>query len=226
MDSGFNVPAEAAKSLCIAILESGLKIRWNSYIRPGSGDEELVRLMKQSGCSLALMSESGRGSGELSERLNGLEAMAHLCDKVGLPFTMNVAFGEPGENRESVEQKIEFLDSVKPAFAVLRLGTRVLPNTAVAQAAMEEGLIESESDLLRPVFYIEEEVRDWLGDRLREVVEGASEVESVLRWISERRSLRGSRLRGNDDRGCAGMTRESGDFHPHPSPLPSRERGL
>ena len=115
IDSGFKrIPADAAKSLCIAILESGLKIRWNSYIRPGSGDEELIRLMKQSGCSLALMSESGRGSGELSERLNGLEAMAHLCDKVGLPFTMNVAFGEPGETRESVDQKIEFLESVKP----------------------------------------------------------------------------------------------------------------
>ena len=176
IDSGFNVPADAAKSLCIAILESGLKVRWNSYIRPGSGDEELIQLMKQSGCSLALMSESGRGSGELSERLNGLEAMAHLCDRVGLPFTMNVAFGDPGESRESVEHKIEFLDSVKPAFAVLRLGTRVLPNTSVAQAAVEEGLIESESDLLRPVFYIEEDVRDWLEDRLRE------EVEAHPRW--------------------------------------------
>ena len=176
IDSGFNMPADAAKSLCVAILESGLKIRWNSYIRPGSGDEELIQLMKQSGCSLALMSESGRGSGELSERLNGLETMARLCDRVGLPFTMNVAFGEPGENRESVERKIAFLESVNPAFAAVRLGTRILPNTSVAQAALEEGLIESESDLLRPVFYIEEEVRDWLGDRLRD------EVEAHPRW--------------------------------------------
>ena len=176
IDSGFNIPAGAAKSLCLAILESGLRIRWNSYIRPGSGDEELIQLMKQSGCSLALMSESGRGSGELSERLSGLEAMSHLCAKAGLPFTMNVAFGEPGETRESVEQKIEFLDSVNPAFASLRLGARILPNTSVAQTALEEGLIESESDLLRPIFYIEEEVRDWLGDRLRE------EVEAHPRW--------------------------------------------
>ncbi len=176
IDSGFNIPEDAAKSLCIAILESGLKIRWNSYVRPGSGDEELFRLMKQSGCSLALMSESGRGSGDLSERLAGLEAMARLCRKVGLPFTMNMAFGEPGESRESVERKIEFLDTVAPAFAVLRLGTRALPNTAVAQAALDEGLIESESDLIRPIFYIEEEVRGWLGDRLRE------EVEARPRW--------------------------------------------
>ncbi len=124
--------------------------------------------MKDSGCSLALMAESGGGSGNLEDRLNGLEAMAHLCVKAGLPFTMNMGFGEPGESRESVEWKLEFLRSVKPAFAVLRLGTRVLPNTAVAQTALEEGLIESQSELIRPIFYIDENVRDWLGDRLRE----------------------------------------------------------
>ncbi len=176
IDSGFNIPADAAKSLCIAILESGLKIRWNSYIRPGSGDEELFGLMKRSGCSLALMSESGRGAGELSERLSGLEATARLCEKAGLPFTMNVSFGEPGESRESVERKLEFLDSVKPAFVALRLGTRILPNTGLARTALDEGLIESESDLLMPQFYIEREVREWLGDRLRE------ESESHPRW--------------------------------------------
>ena len=168
IDSGFNLPVEHAKTLCRAIIGSGLNIRWNSYIRPGAGDEELTRLMKDSGCSLALMAESGGGSGNLEDRLNGLEAMAHLCVKAGLPFTMNMGFGEPGESRESVEWKLEFLSGVKPAFAVLRLGTRVLPNTAVAQAALDEGLIESQSELIRPVFYIDENVRDWLGDRLRE----------------------------------------------------------
>ena len=176
IDSGFNIPAEAAKSLCIAILESGLKIRWNSYIRPGSGDEELFQLMKRSGCSLALMSESGRARGEISDRLNALEETAGMCEKAGLPFTMNVSFGEPGETCESVERKIEFLESVKPAFAALRLGTRILPNTGMARTALAEGLVESESDLLRPLFYIEREVREWLEDRLRE------EAETHPRW--------------------------------------------
>ena len=176
IDSGFNIPADAAKSLCVAVLESGLEIRWNSYIRPGSGDEELFRLMKRSGCSLALMSESGGRSGELSDKLNALEETAGMCEKAGLPFTMNVSFGEPGETRASVERKIGFLDSVNPAFAALRLGTRILPNTGVARTALAEGLIESESDLLRPLFYVEREVREWIEDRLRE------EAEAHPRW--------------------------------------------
>ena len=167
IDSGFNIPVDHAKTLCRAIIDSGLKIRWNSYVRPGHGDDELMRLMKQSGCSLALLAESGRGGGELGDRLNGLGVMGHLCQEAGLPFSLNMSFGEPGENQDTVDQKLSLLRQIEPVFAVLRLGSRVLPNTPVASTAIEEGMIESESDLIRPVFYIAEEVRDWLPDRLK-----------------------------------------------------------
>ena len=167
IDSGFNIPVDHAKTLCRAIIDSGIKVRWNSYVRPGHGDDELIRLMKQSGCSLALLAESGRGGGELGDRLDGLGVMGHLCQEAGLPFSLNISFGEPGENQDTVDQKLSLLRQVEPAFAVLRLGSRVLPNTPVASTAIEEGMIESESDLIRPFFYVSEEVRDWLPDRLK-----------------------------------------------------------
>ena len=62
IDSGFNIPAEHAKATCQAIIDAGLRVRWNSYIRPSDdADAELMGLMKKSGCSLALMAEGGRG---------------------------------------------------------------------------------------------------------------------------------------------------------------------
>ena len=177
IDSGFNIPAEHAKATCQAIIDAGLRVRWNSYVRPSEdADAELMSLMKQSGCSLALMAEGGRGGEGLDDRLAGLERMADLCRDAGLPFTMNVTFGEPGETKASVERKLDFLKRVKSVFAVLRVGTRVLPNTAVAQTALSEGLIASESELMRPVFYIEPQVRDWLADHLRE------EAAEYPRW--------------------------------------------
>ena len=177
IDSGFNIPAEHAKATCRAIIDAGLRVRWNSYVRPSEdADAELMGLMKESGCSLALMAEGGRGGEGLGDRLAGLERMAELSRKAGLPFTMNVAFGEPGETKESVEQKLEFLKRVEAAFAVLRVGMRALPNTAVAQTALSEGLIESESELMRPTFYIDAGVRGWLADRLRE------EAAEYPRW--------------------------------------------
>ncbi len=176
IDSGFNIPVDHAKTLCRAIIESGLKIRWNSYVRPSHGDDELVRLMKKSGCSLALLAESGGGAGDLGSRLDGLGVMGHLCQEADLPFALNISFGEPGESRDTVDQKLSLLRQVDPAFAVLRLGSRVLPNTPVARTAVQTGMIESESDLIRPVFYISEEVRDWLPGRLR------AEAASRPRW--------------------------------------------
>ena len=176
IDSGFNIPVDHAKSICRAIIDSGIKIRWNSYVRPGQGDDELAHLMKKSGCSLALLAESGRSGGDLSDRLDGLGVLGHMLQEAGLPFSLNISFGEPGESRETVDQKLSLLRQVEPSFAVLRLGSRVLPNTQVAKTAVEEGMIESESDLIKPVFYISEEVRDWLPDRLKE------EAASRPRW--------------------------------------------
>ena len=177
IDSGFNIPAQHAKATCRAVIDAGLRVRWNSYVRPSEdADVELMELMKESGCSLALMAEGGRGGKGFGDRLVGLERMACLSRDAGLPFTMNVAFGEPGETKASVEQKLDFLKRVEAAFAVLRVGSRILPNTAAAQTALREGLIESESELLRPTFYIDAGVQDWLADRLRE------EVAEYPRW--------------------------------------------
>ena len=177
IDSGFNIPAEHAKATCRAIIEAGLRVRWNSYVRPSDdADAELMGLMKESGCSLALMAEGGRGGEGLSDRLAGLERMGALCRQVDLPFTMNMTFGEPGDTEASVEQKLDFLKRVDAAFAVLRVGTRVLPNTGTAQTALREGLIESESELMRPTFYTDAGVRDWIADKLRE------EAAEYPRW--------------------------------------------
>ena len=177
IDSGFNIPAEHAKATCRAIIDAGLRVRWNSYVRPSDdADAELMGLMKESGCSLALMAEGGRGGEGLGDRLAGLDRMAGLCREVDLPFTMNMTFGEPGDTESSVEQKLDFLKRVDAAFSVLRVGTRVLPNTGAAQTALREGLIESESELMRPTFYTDAGVRDWLADRLRE------EAAEYPRW--------------------------------------------
>ena len=113
IDSGFNIPVDHAKAICRAIIDSGIKIRWNSYVRPGYGDDELVQLMKESGCSLALLAESGRGGGDLADRLDRLGVMGHLLQEARLPFSLNISFGEPGESQETVDQKLSLLRQVR-----------------------------------------------------------------------------------------------------------------
>jgi len=178
IDSGFNIPMAHAKELCRGVMDAGLKIRWNSYIRAGECDSELVQLMKDSGCSLALIADSASrsyGDGE-GEHFQGIQALATMLGEVGLPFTVSLTFGEPGETEQSVENKLGFLKELEPAFAVLKVGARILPNTTLAKVALEGGVIKSESELVKPVFYIANEVRGWLADRLQ------VEAQAYPRW--------------------------------------------
>jgi hypothetical protein len=152
-------------------MEADLKLHWNTCLAPYNCDAELVGLMKQAGCALVLMGGMRGDSHDgpvLGERLEPLLETARLCDEGGLHYTVSQIFGEPGETRETVEQKLDLLKSLNPALANLRVGVSVLPGTDVAAQAIEEGLISDESELIQPTFYIAEEVRDWIVDYLKE----------------------------------------------------------
>ena len=178
IDSGFNHPLDHAKNLCRALIDSELPIRWNTYLRPGDCDAELIGLMKQSGCSLALIAgvEGVPGNGALDHGLSQTGKIASLCRQSELPFAIAVTFGDPGETRDTVGKKLEFLKSTKADFATLRVGTRILPGTTFAQAALESKVIRSESELIAPVFYIDPTVEDWIVDKLQ------SEAREYPRW--------------------------------------------
>ncbi len=171
IDNGFNIPLSHAKSLCRALMETDLKLHWNTCLAPHSCDSELVRLMKQAGCSLVLMAGSGGeglGVAPLAARLGSLSEVCQLCEDGGLHYTISQSFGEPGETRETVEEKLAFFREREPAVANLRVGVRVLPGSEAAARAREEGLISDEADLIRPIFYVAGPVRDWIVDYLKD----------------------------------------------------------
>jgi hypothetical protein len=110
------------------------------------------------------------------EENDALAEVCRMCDEGGLHYNLGKQFGEPGETRESVDNKLDFLRSVNPALASLRVGVSVMPGTEVALIAKKEGLIKDESELVKPTFYIADEVKDWIVDYLKE------QVENEPRW--------------------------------------------
>ena len=172
VDNGFNFPLDHAKSLCSALIEADLGVRWNTCLASFNCDAELIRLMKDAGCALVLMGNRGGdphdGTGSLEEQMEAQLEVPRLCEEGGLHYTVARTFGEPGETRETVERKLDFLRRVNPALANLRIGVSVMPGTDVAALALEEGLISDESQLIEPTFYIAGEVRDWIVDYLKE----------------------------------------------------------
>ena len=94
-----------------------------------------------------------------------------MCEEGDLYYNIGKQFGEPGETRESVDNKLDFLRSINPAMVSLRVGVSVMPGTEVAVVAKQEGLINDESELVKPTFYIADGVRDWIVEYLQEQVE-------------------------------------------------------
>ena len=171
IDNGFNVPMAHAKSLCQALIEDRPKLHWNTCLAPFSCDAEMVGLMKQAGCALVMMgntSGGAHGGSSLRDRLEPMAETAALCEESGLHYTVAQTFGEPGDTRETVEEKLAFLRRLKPAVANLRVGVSVMPGTPVAALALEEGLITDESELIKPTFYLAAQVKDWIVDYLKE----------------------------------------------------------
>lgn len=165
IDNGFNVPLAHAKALCRAFIAADIKTHWNTCLAPFGCDVELLGLMKQAGCALVLMGgmrgDPHAGAG-LGERVKPMLDTCRLCEEQDLHYTLSVTFGEPGETRETVDEKLNFLRSIKPAMANLRIGVSVLPGTHVAKMALAEGLIANESELIKPTFYLAASVRDWI----------------------------------------------------------------
>jgi len=181
IDSGFNVPLPYAKALCRSIMDADLKVHWNSYLAPipESCDDEVLELMREAGSGLVIVTNKTKEDTErisVETRLAPLREVCQRCDKIGINYTVSQSFGEPGETRETVDAKLAFLNEIEPAIANLRVGVRIRPDSPTADAAIKEGIIKGESDLIAPSFYIAEPVRDWIVDRLK------AEAEANPRW--------------------------------------------
>ena len=181
IDSGFNLPLPHAKALCQSIIESDLKVHWNSYLAPvpEAYDNEVLELMKRAGAGVMIM--KGVAGHDLEEeplerRLGPLREVCHRCDEAGLHYIISQFFGEPGETVKTVEAKLSFSREIRPSLVNLRVGVRIRPGTDVAQAARQEGMITDESELIHPTFYLADTVKEWIVDRLK------AEAESQPRW--------------------------------------------
>ncbi|MDA0263149.1 MAG: cobalamin-dependent protein [Chloroflexi bacterium] len=171
VDNGFNLPLDHAKSLCRELIESKVDIRWNTCLAPFNCDPELIGMMKEAGCGLVIMVNRAGNPGDMgsmAEENEQLAAVCKMCEDGDLHYNIGKTFGEPGETRESVDMKLDFLRGISPAMANLRVGVSVMPGTEVAVAAEREGLINDESELVKPTFYIAGGVKDWIVDYLKE----------------------------------------------------------
>ncbi len=178
VDNTFNLPPSYAKSLCRMITDNECNTEWRCIFYPVNVDEELIRLMASAGCEeVSLGFESGselilHGMNK-KFRPEDVRKSSDLMAKFGIRRMGFLLLGGPGETRESVMESLRFADSLNLEMVKVTAGIRIYPQTALARAAVEDGIVSEDDDLLKPRFYMACGLGDWLN-------------QTVAEWISSR----------------------------------------
>lgn len=178
VDNTFNFPLAYAKALCDRIIAEELNIRWRCILYPWKIDDELVEKMAQAGCKEVSMGFES-GSKSILKRMNKrytLDDVRRISKMLGKQQIRRMGFlllGGPGETKDSVKQSFYFADSLEIEAMKLTSGIRIYPLTTLHRIAIDEGIIETDEDLLFPKFYMAEGLKGWLD-------------EMVAKWMEDR----------------------------------------
>ena len=169
VDNSFNIPELQGLELCSSLADLQPDIKWKAILYPHAVTEQLVRSMKQAGCcEVAIGFESGceRMLREMNKHFLPDE-VRRLCRVLADNGIRRIGFlllGGPGETRQSVQESLDYADSLDLDGLRTTVGIRIYPGTLLAKRALAEGMIKSEDDLLPPRFYLAPEVDPWIRD--------------------------------------------------------------
>ncbi len=119
-DDNLTFKREHVERICNLIIENGIKISWAcpNGIRADTVDEDLMRLMKESGCyCVAYGIESANPqilkNVKKSETIETIEKAIDAANKAGISCQGFFIFGLPGETSETIRETIDFATNSK-----------------------------------------------------------------------------------------------------------------
>ncbi|NOY39934.1 MAG: radical SAM protein, partial [Nitrospirae bacterium] len=118
-DSIFNLNKERIKQICRLIIKRGLDISWECNGRVNYVDEELLRVMKESGCwQIQYGVESGNqeilNKASRNTTIDQIKEAFKLTKKVGLEVHGYFMVGLPGETKETLKDTIKLAKEISP----------------------------------------------------------------------------------------------------------------
>ena len=176
-DNTFNLPPSFAKALCRELIQRDVKFGWQAIVYPGQVDEELASLMARAGCfgvSLGAESGSARMLSGMGKRFtpDDIRVTRRWFGDHGVQVMGFLMFGMPGETRETVQESLDFMESLAPDALRITLGVRIYPNTPLAETAVKWGIVSARNNLLRPTFFMQPGLKDWVEKTVRAWAQG------------------------------------------------------
>lgn len=173
-DSTFNIPNEHAIAVCKEMIKRGIRVKWTPYMSPYLPSEELLTLVKKTGCD-GIVFGADSVSDKMLKNLEkeftaaNIKKASELCKKLDIPFSLNLLFGGPGETKETVMETLDNLDRMKPIAVGAMIGVRCYAKTKMAKIALEQGFYKKGENLLKPLYYVSPTVdKEWLVDTIQQ----------------------------------------------------------
>lgn len=115
-----------AKKLFRQIIDSSVKIEWTCDTRVDRLDKELLTLMKESGCKRVKIGVESGSQRILNMVKKGItKEQVHnavkMIKEVGIPFTIYLLIGFPGETDEEVRETLNFAKELDPNYYSLSI---------------------------------------------------------------------------------------------------------
>ena len=94
--------------------------------------------------------------------LDDVRQISNILKDYGIRRMGFLLLGGPGETKETVNESLEFSDSLNLEALKITIGIRIYPYTPLAKTALKEGLIKADDNLLLPRYYIGKNLEGWL----------------------------------------------------------------
>lgn len=147
-DWTFGVHRKQAKAILEGMIERKYRFSWSCLSRVDLMDEEMMRLLKLSGCDLI---EFGVESGnqamldryEKDTTLEQIREAFRLARKLKLSTLATFVLGLPGETHETMQQTLDLALEIEPSFCSFNMASPQ-PATQLRRTMVEQGLLDPE----------------------------------------------------------------------------------
>lgn len=121
VDGTFTFDRKYLQTLCNAMINHKLNIKWRCTARYDNLDEDLLQLMKQANCSalyLGLESGSDRVLKDIDKKITIEEIIkaSKIIYNSGIPSVTSVLLGLPDEGKEDIEETLKLMKKFKTDF--------------------------------------------------------------------------------------------------------------
>jgi radical SAM superfamily enzyme YgiQ (UPF0313 family) len=170
-DSVFNIANDYNISLAKKIIDSGVKVSWGAYFSPHNIDRESLILFKKAGLTHIEFGTESFSDQQLRNyrkhfKFREVLEISEISSDLGIFFAHFLILGGYGETEKSLDETFENSKKIPRSVYFPYIGMRIYPNTALCKIALKEGLINSVTDLLNPVYYLSKDINtDSLKDR-------------------------------------------------------------